>query len=166
MSAVSIAGLDLRVRLPERDDGAEPPPMHLRPASVEHLLAVERDLVPILEEGTRSPNFPPEYLPRAREVIRRFQTAQRLAQEKAQLLQEAHHARHVRDLFDSVKDKTREVQLESQRVLREVERGHRNDQVRRGGGGGGAPADPAAEKKRPPAVSARQHSSSIRAGPW
>jgi hypothetical protein len=41
VSAVSIAGLDLRVRLPERDDGAEPPPIHLRPASVEHLLSVD-----------------------------------------------------------------------------------------------------------------------------
>lgn len=46
VSAVSIAGADLEVRLPESSgggvrEGDERPALHLRPASVEHLLAVD-----------------------------------------------------------------------------------------------------------------------------
>ena len=40
VNAVSVAGADLRVLLPA-GDGTDEPVVHLRPASVEHLLAVD-----------------------------------------------------------------------------------------------------------------------------
>ena len=76
-----------------------------------------------------------------------------LSQEKAQLLKEAQHARHVQALFASVSDKTKEVQLEAARVLRTVEQGqHNRPEPKRA---------PGAPEKRVPSASPRQQAGMV-----